>query len=271
MVRGKHRPLVGLVLLLAGGCRQMLDLEPARLEPSADSGGNSSALDDDGGGIAKGGAGSSSTPAAGNGSAEAGSGGEPPHGASGATGSEDSGGEASGGSGGEEPLPELDLCEQYCNALEENCTGNLAQFSDYQTCLDTCELLPRGAPNDVEVNSVHCRLAEAEKAGRLEPEFYCPLAGPASAGKCGSSCEAYCDIMMGFCTSDSTSGLYFYEDEEACLADCAVLPMAGEPYSAALHSIGPHFECRLFHACASNIDAEYHCGHAFGDPPCNEP
>jgi hypothetical protein len=259
------------VLLLAAGCRQMLDLEPARLEP----------LPGDGGGDAPtSGGGSTASPAGGGGSGsetvneagEAGDDSEPNHATGGTPATPSVGGDA-----GSEPVdvggggsaPELSACEQYCGAMEANCTGDLVQYSDYETCLDTCALLPLGQSGDSEVNSVYCRLAEAEKAGRLEPEFYCPLAGPASAGKCGTSCDAYCDIMMGFCTSEATSGLYFYADKETCLGECAFLPLAGEPYSAALHSIGPHFECRMFHACASNVDAEYHCGHAFGDPPCN--
>ena len=263
------------VLFVAAGCRQMLDLEPARLEPTlggdggdaAASGGEQIAASDGGGDS---GTGNINEPG------EAGSGSPPNNSGGGSPPVIPTGGDAGedpvalGGSGGGN-TPELSLCEQYCNAMAANCTGNLVQYSDDETCLDTCALLPPVESGDSGVNSVYCRLAEAEKAGRLEPEFYCPLAGPASAGKCGTSCDAYCDIMMGFCTSESTSGLYFYPDKETCLGECALLPLAGEPYSSALHSIGPHFECRLFHACASNVDAEYHCGHAFGDPPCNGP
>jgi hypothetical protein len=256
------------VLLGAVGCRQMLDLEQARVEPDAQqaNGGDASDL---AGTSAQGGMQAGSGNSGGSIDPGNGGGGEPQlNGAQG--GNLGEGGSpdlvAAGSAGAPAPLS---LCESYCDALTANCTGNLVQFSDYETCIDTCETLPPGAEGDTEVNTVHCRLAEAEKAGRLEPDFYCPLAGPASSGKCGSSCEAFCTIMASFCTAESTSGLYYYADQETCLSECALWPLADVPYSAALHSIGPHFECRLFHACASNIDADYHCGHAFGDPPCN--
>jgi hypothetical protein len=265
-----HKGLLG-ILLVAAGCRQLLELEPARLEPVSDAEGDAAA--NGGEATTHGGDGSVEGPGGAKESG-AGGGGSPSSTSAGgmtsnAGGSGSGGGTAQAGVGGEVSTPEPTLCEQYCGALEANCTGDLIQYSDYETCLDTCALLPPGQSGDQEVNSVYCRLAEAENAGRLEPEFYCPLAGPASYGKCGASCDAFCDIMMGFCTSESTSGYYFYEDEQSCLDECAEWPLASEPYSAALHTTGSHFECRLFHACASNIDAEYHCGHAFGDPPCN--
>ncbi len=253
------------LISLAASCRQLLDIEPARMEePAAGSGAPSagSGQSGSGGAAGSGGSGAESSCAIA-GTAGVGVGAQ----AVGGDGSTDAGSGASAGSGGAFEAP---LCERYCATLAANCPGDLAQYSDEQTCLDTCAILPAGSPGDSGVDTVECRVAEAEKAGRLEPEFYCPLAGPVGGDKCGSDCEGFCTIMAAFCTAERTNGEYYYPDLGSCLAECATLPVAPEPYSATLHTVGPYLQCRIFHACAADIDADYHCGHALGEAPCAE-
>ncbi len=254
-----------ILLSLVGSCRQLLDIEPARLDDASSGAVPSS------GGSAPDGAGGVVQSYGGTGEVSSGNAGVPvaAAGSPAAAGSSASemGGAGSGGVDGAEPP----LCERYCMTLVSNCTGDHAQYPDYLTCIDTCAILPAGSPGDTDVDSVECRLALAEKAGRLEPEFYCPLSGPVGGNECGSDCEGFCRIMAAFCSAERTNGEYYYPDEATCLADCATLPVAPEPYSSTLHSVGPYLQCRVFHACAANIDADYHCGHAFGEPPCDGP
>ncbi len=253
-----------LAVALGASCRQVLDIEPARIgEVSTPGGAPTAAGAANAGTSGSAGSGSSSAPEGGDGGAPA-SDAEPPAGGTGAT-ADGAGGDSGGAGGGELPL-----CERYCATLAANCTGDLAQYSDQQTCIDTCSILPAGAASDTNVNTVECRLAEAEKAGRLEPDFYCPLAGPVGGGKCGTDCEGFCQIMASFCTAERTNGAYYYADIATCLAECQTVPVGPTPYSAPLYTVGPYLQCRIFHACAADIDADYHCGHAFGEAPCTE-
>ena len=149
----------------------------------------------------------------------------------------------------------------------ENCAEH-PQYADEETCLAVCHALPEGTPGDSDTNTVHCRLGEAKKAAGGEPEFYCPFAGPGGGGGCGEDCDGYCTLMMSLCTAENTGGLYYFQSVGVCKQQCKDLPVDSTPYDPELHSAGPHFQCRLFHACSAVADPDYHCGHALGEPPC---
>jgi hypothetical protein len=274
--RSFRRTLLQACLLWSlGGCRQILGIDQAELDPggasssAGSSGGGGTASTENGGGESSGGsgdtgdAGSHASDADGGTSA---SGGTDP--GSGATGAMTSGGEAGAG-GGEEPPPQT-LCEAYCATVTTNCSGGHAQYADLGTCLSVCAALPAGELGDSDVNTVHCRLAEAKKAAGGEPDFYCPFAGPGGGGGCGDDCEGYCSLMMSLCTSENTGGLYYFQNAGVCKQTCKDLPVDVAPYNPSLHSAGNHLQCRLFHACSAIADPDYHCGHALGEPPCQD-
>ena len=126
-------------------------------------------------------------------------------------GSGNQGGEpaAEAGAGGE-PAAVLSLCEQYCNAITDGCTGDSTQYTNRDACLVTCPSFPEGLPGDTGVNSLQCRLNYALKAPS-EPVTYCTWAGPGGDGMCGSNCEGFCTLMSATCSLASTGkpGEYF--------------------------------------------------------------
>ena len=264
------------LLWSVGGCRQILGLEEAELDPGVADAGNTSSGGTDGSGASGGTEASGGT---GNETSDAGEGSTDTDGGSSTTGGSNSGSGSNGGSGnatseggagGNDEPPPPSLCQAYCNTMEANCSGEHLQYADMATCLAVCHALPAGSLGDANTNTIHCRLAEAKKAAGGEPEFYCPFAGPGGGGECGDDCDGYCTLMMDLCTPTSTGGLYYYQSVGVCKQQCKAVPVDNTPYNPTLHSAGNHFQCRLFHACSAVADPDYHCGHAMGEPPCQD-
>jgi hypothetical protein len=233
------------------GCRQVIGIEKAELEPAVGLEGGAGAASDGGGAPPSDGGGGESV----GGARESAS--APDRGASGASGAAG----APGGVGGAEPVT---LCDRYCSAVTSNCQGQFAVYTSRDACLSVCEFLPAGRPGDRGVNSVECRLHAATIAPTEVPH-YCPIAGPGGNGECGTNCESYCSLMGSVCAE------WWSVEHAKCLRDCKALPdkgsfttnVAGQDYR------GNHVQCRLYHACASLFDdAEQHCLHAAGAAPC---
>jgi len=184
-----------------------------------------------------------------------GAGGEP-GGATGGKTNESTGGEA-GSDGGS-------LCASYCDTLEENCTGDFAQFISRATCMEFCDRLPEGSEDDEIGNSVHCRMTQARFAGEVgEPDLHCAEAGPGGNGTCGSNCEAYCVVLEQVCGAR-------FDDEFVGRADCNTQcgALADEVRFDASMNSGDSIQCRLWHLSAASVDPSTHCGHAVGEGPC---
>jgi hypothetical protein len=303
--------------LLAGACNQMLDIEPASIDPrltAAGRGGGAAHPAATGGASATGGSetagtrpgstdtggtgavgsgsgatsgthehtssggsnattgGASSTSGGDAGSAQApssgGSGGSGTHGG----GSDTSGGSGDAGAAGETGAP-VDLCDQYCDLMEANCSGNDEQYRDRDQCEKICHLLPAGAEGDADDDSIACRLKYVDKmryANGSELSVYCHQAGPGGDGRCGSVCEAYCALMAEVCTAD-TAGAYHFASDSDCMKTCNALPAAPVAYSSTNPEVsdGNHALCRLFHVTsAAMADADEHCEHAMGVTLC---
>lgn len=158
------------------------------------------------------------------------------------------------------------LCEQYCDAVEANCTGEFEVYVGRETCLSVCSYLPEGEEGDEGVNSVHCRLNQAHVVLTTgEPETHCPGAGPGGGpgpgggeALCGGNCEGLCSIMLGACDE--------YDSFQDCLDECAEVPEL-EGYSTA-QTTGDSQQCRLWHASAATQSTIPHCLHAAGASPC---
>jgi hypothetical protein len=196
----------------------------------------------------------------------------------------------SSGSSGSSPIetgaggapPEPTLCERYCDQMIANCTGKYEQYRSFDQCVAVCKRLPEGEPEDDEVNTVSCRLRQAEFAAS-EPFVYCKSAGPLGAGRCGSNCISYCSIMQATCTAESTAGnleLSYFATNQECVEACGALPSDQGPqqYSSSATAepssfIGNHVYCRTYHVAAAleQNTPDEHCPHAMGGDPCHAP
>lgn len=186
-------------------------------------------------------------------------------GASGAGGSAMVGGSASGTAGSAGATDASPLCQQYCDLVATNCTGDNAQFASPVACLSVCALLAPGTPGDTSGNTVECRLSRAQLAATTgEPSNYCFSAGPGGAGSCGSNCDGFCAVMTQKCNE--------LGDDDACLQACLEVPdlSLGSPqqnYNISMQA-GDSLQCRLFHVSAASVDPVTHCIHAAGKEVC---
>ena len=265
-------------LTLSAACSQMLDLQDAWVDPALSSGSGS----------AKGGAGSLSDAGQSNSGGTlitAGghnhAGGATSHaGASTVGDSAGADGVTTAGAGGGDTPEEPSTCQVYCEAVIQNCTGKFQQYRSLGQCLEVCKRMPAGTPGDENVNSVECRIRQTRFA-EAEAFLYCKSAGPLGAGKCGSNCESYCSLMDATCSHGSTAGnveLSYFENTQACLANCAAIP--DDPSGPTQYSssatiepsslVGNNVYCRTFYVTAGieQDAASEHCPHAMGGDPC---
>jgi len=206
-----------------------------------------------------------------------GSGGSPAKGGSSATGGstvtgDDHGASGEAGAAGATSGP-VDLCNEYCDILDDACKSDAEQYRDRDQCMTICHLLPQGTVGAADDDSVACRLKYAQKTrytNGAETAQYCREAGPGGDNRCGTVCEGYCTLMAQVCTQQ-TAGMYHFASTDDCLSTCNALPAPTVPYSDTnpLVSDGNHALCRLFHvASAAMADADEHCEHAMGVTLC---
>lgn len=170
-----------------------------------------------------------------------------------------------------DPLHEqqqADRCDVYCDTVSASCADDDAVYTNRDTCLAFCATLPPGQPSDEVGNSVACRLHQAELAlATGEPQVHCPLAGPGGNGTCGGNCEAYCVAFQQVCSAR-------FDERFVGVADCVQacerdVPDLGD-YDVTMQS-GDSVQCRLWHLSAAAVDANFHCPHAAGEAPCQDP
>jgi hypothetical protein len=181
-----------------------------------------------------------------------------------------------------------DLCETYCNAVTQNCTGKYAVYLPDDKdgdglpddCMSVCKRLPAGSgPND-KTNTVSCRLTNALLAASEPTEVACAGAGPGGNMVCGNTCQTYCKLRADIC---GASELAQDVNLERCMQECPALEL-GDIYVADPMSKVDTLQCRLNHlvfASRSPEDAVNHCWHttvipkrgsleggALANPPC---
>jgi hypothetical protein len=257
-----------LLLSCATACSTVLDIEQAHVDSTLGAAGTATA-----GSSSQGGSSAGSGSSAGKSNETAGST------QNNAEAGQDNTDIGSAGAGGA-PAPEASLCERYCDIVIASCTGQLEQYRSLGQCLEVCKRLPPGQPDDEHVNTVECRLRQANFA-EAEPLSYCKSSGPLGEDKCGSNCVSYCSLMQGSCTPASTAGnleLSYFVDEASCLAACdAIDPDPGSPvaYSSSQSAqpssyVGNNLYCRTYHVAAGLEQAaeDEHCPHAMGGEPC---
>lgn len=262
-------------LSVLGACSQLLDIEDARvdgsLEPEVMGAGSASQSSSNGGSSSAG----ASTAGTGNQGAHEGHI-EAPEAGSGSGGSDSGPTETSGGGAPSEPS----LCERYCDVISANCKGKYEQYRTFDQCVEVCKRLPPGEPEDDDINTVSCRMRQAEFA-ESEPFVYCKSAGPLGAGRCGSNCISYCSIMQATCTAESTVGnleLSHFASTQECIEACGALPedeVGPQQYSSSASAepssfVGNNIYCRTYHVTAAleQNTPDEHCPHAMGGDPC---
>ncbi|HEY6555876.1 MAG TPA: hypothetical protein VI072_01330 [Polyangiaceae bacterium] len=223
----------------AVNCKQVLSIEDAELDPSLTTGGAA--------------------------------------GSAGTGGDHDSGGTAgTGGVAGDAGLdaPPLSLCDEYCDTLFANCTGNNEVYESWDACVETCNVLDEGNPDDRGVNTVHCRLAAAKTAATIEPQFYCSRAGPGGSAPedtnpCAENCDSLCVLMERVCNNPD-AGVDYFDTPVTCREECANVPDLGTLSTAREMGQlrGNSVQCRLIHVANSALEAADHCSHAAGRNTC---
>ena len=162
------------------------------------------------------------------------------------------------------------LCTSYCNQVMASCVRDLAQYTSLRNCEAVCSRLPAGAVGDDKVNTVQCRIKQAQLAADLsQPDkvIACPGAGPGGNGLCGGNCEGACTIITESCTDNNLE----YPDLGSCETECQGITDQNT-FNATMTSMseGNTVQCRLWHASAAAEAAVPHCNHAAGASPCSD-
>jgi hypothetical protein len=160
------------------------------------------------------------------------------------------------------------LCQQYCDAVMANCTGDYSVYLGADVCLSVCKALEPGTAGDQTGNTAQCRLTHARAVAETgEPNVDCPAAGPGGEGVCGDNCSGFCTIMVEYCPQ--------YSDMQECSDVCAGVPELGgysallkDGSGAPLFGSGNSVECRLWHVSSATQLPATHCLHAAGESPC---
>ncbi|HEX6276320.1 MAG TPA: hypothetical protein VFZ53_24940, partial [Polyangiaceae bacterium] len=149
-------------------------------------------------------------------------------------------------------------CEEYCDVVMANCTGENAVYKTEVACLGLCNAIPLGDIDEPgNENTVACRFENAVRAGESEPTLYCNGAGPGGGNLCGSDCESFCYLLENVCPG--TYDLNKLESPEECLDKCRALR------DDANFDVNGYYdtdtvECRIIHLANATNDPS-HCGH----------
>jgi hypothetical protein len=149
-------------------------------------------------------------------------------------------------------------CKDYCTTVMKSCRGTHALYTTEKTCLAVCGKFEPGDDEDTSGNTLACRMFHLEDAV-LEAES-CPNIGPGGNGKCGSDCEAYCELYPQVCP-----GEYKYASTAECKKFCETLPQK-PTYDVVTDHDGDSVECRLMHTSSAILDPKTHCPHAVIPP-----
>lgn len=158
----------------------------------------------------------------------------------------------------EPAAPPPDLCEDYCDAVIANCTGELKAFESKSQCTEMCALLPQGTEGGSD-NTVGCRLAHA-RIGNSKEE--CRMASGFGGGACGGRCEVFCDMVDKNCIQPLGAGGP-YPSKSTCFEACAGIAYdeatsegTSQPFEGA-----DTLNCRMYHMILSLDDQAGHCPH----------
>ena len=161
-------------------------------------------------------------------------------------------------------------CENYCYLGEQNCGGELAQYTDNAQCMAACGgFVDDAAAGAVSGDSVQCRIYHLGVAGSDvaggSADLHCPHGDIDGGGVCENaapSCSVYCGAVTAACSGPNAQ----YADQAACMTYCSVWALWEESaktkgkYS---DTSGVTVGCRIYHArVAAKTQAYTHCPHA---------
>lgn len=146
-------------------------------------------------------------------------------------------------------------CKSYCDTVMDVCTGANAVYTTPELCLGVCSHMDPGDPLEPVGNTLACRVQEAKSAAR-EPADHCRFLGPGGGGKCGSDCEAYCDLFPKVCPDDVQ-----YPTTAACVKACGGLTDQ-DRFDVVEDHEGDTIECRLVHVSSATVKPADHCAHS---------
>ncbi|MES1188089.1 MAG: hypothetical protein ABUL60_30000, partial [Myxococcales bacterium] len=147
-------------------------------------------------------------------------------------------------------------CHDYCDLVTTACTGTNQVYATKDTCLGVCAHLDPGETIErADENTIACRAFYAGESVR-EPIDNCKYAGPGGGGKCGTDCEAYCQLYPEVCPDD-----YKYTSTADCLKFCGTL-QDQDSFDVVRDHGGDSIECRLVHTSSATLKPKEHCEHA---------
>lgn len=160
--------------------------------------------------------------------------------------------------------PQLDPCNEYCEAVIANCTGEFTQYATFDVCLSTCESFEIGVDGVTNQNDVQCRMAQARSAAG-EPPVHCPQAGPAGSSCGGDECANFCELFFDVCPSLAGET---HENEAQCLDDCRNFTRVNGGNFTSNVLDGDNLQCRWYHLESATLDADTHCPHTAAISKC---
>lgn len=156
------------------------------------------------------------------------------------------------------PPPAKPSCGAYCTLVAKNCGGDKQQYRSTTECEKACATMDLGNADDGDVNSVGCRMRQAESATTLDQ---CIAAGPFGGGVCGSRCASFCRMLGRNCTTQPTPP---FNSEASCNEGCPGFRFDTTEGEGPLQQFNGRntLNCRSHHLVLSLDDPNTHCAHA---------
>ena len=168
-------------------------------------------------------------------------------------------GQTNSNNNNEDPDP---TCQNYCDTVMANCTGDNAQYGSAAECLDYCENVgswEAGERGVTDGNSIACRIYHGNAPAADDPVTHCVHAGPTGGNMCGTWCDNYCQLALDHCTGDNE----LYGSDAECQTACAEFDDSGNAGDTQYDTV----QCRIYHGGApAATSPEIHCPHAGEEP-----
>ena len=128
------------------------------------------------------------------------------------------------------------------------------------------------AATDTSGDTIGCRKYHTTLATTMGTVPHCWHAGPYGYDGCGSICDSFCKITLGYCSAaGGFTGTPPYATVADCMTECNTLVAtakaagaAGDYNSAGTGDTGNTIECRLYHlqnALKNPANQTTHCPH----------
>jgi hypothetical protein len=175
-----------------------------------------------------------------------------------------------------------DMCDDYCDGIEQTCTGDFAQYKNKADCMDACSYFKYSGANTSTTttgDSVECRIYHIDVAETTQDLSHCFHGnrwgtGVANELHCGDQCSHYCHVLETNCLWNVTG----YSDLDECKSQCATFNFTFDNDQLVPDSTsGNSLSCRVYHAQVSRgsaVDMNTHCPHTRegtgNNFPCSE-